>query len=241
MSEPHWIAANDPASGKTYWYNEHDSSQTTWEDPTATAPQGAPVQVVVQQGGGSEPREWTSGRFDCFQDFGTCILGWCCPCVTFGQTLDRAKMMGCLPAGAMYIGPWIACYIFFAIIQAATGNQTNFVGIANLFGWIYMSCLGFQYRKKIVNKYGIMPWEGDFTEYICWCFCSCCSNIQEHKTLMHEVDACDGEWCCEHGQPQVVSAVVQQPPVYNTPPAPAPPPPAPAGDDCCDDEGTGKV
>ncbi|TDL24553.1 PLAC8-domain-containing protein [Rickenella mellea] len=34
-------------------------------------------------------REWSNGLFGCFDDCGTCLLSWCCPCIVYAQNKSR--------------------------------------------------------------------------------------------------------------------------------------------------------
>ena len=44
--------------------------------------------------------EFETNLFDCFSDFGTCIVSCCLPCVTYGQNQQRAQQKdGCVVDG----------------------------------------------------------------------------------------------------------------------------------------------
>uniref|UniRef100_J3LUF0 Uncharacterized protein n=1 Tax=Oryza brachyantha TaxID=4533 RepID=J3LUF0_ORYBR len=77
-------------------------------------PAAAPVSGVPVGSGAS----WSSGLFDCFDDFGLCCLTWWCPCVTFGRVAEMVDMgaTSCGDSGAMY-----------ALLATVTGCQ-----------WIYL-------------------------------------------------------------------------------------------------------
>lgn len=36
-------------------------------------------------------RDWSFGFFDCFSACGTCMFGWCCPCLQFGKNVSRLE------------------------------------------------------------------------------------------------------------------------------------------------------
>ena len=40
---------------------------------------------------GSGQRDWSYGLFSCFDECGTCLFSWCCPCFSYGQTQSRYK------------------------------------------------------------------------------------------------------------------------------------------------------
>lgn len=52
----------------------------------------------------------------CFEDCESCLLGWFCPCVAYGQSRERAGLGPCLPAALMFIIPSVvmncAIYLF---------------------------------------------------------------------------------------------------------------------------------
>ena len=37
---------------------------------------------------------WYAGIFDCFNPIDTCLVAYCCPCVTFGKTFHRMENNG---------------------------------------------------------------------------------------------------------------------------------------------------
>lgn len=45
--------------------------------------------VVVQQT--QVLRDWNSGLFSCFDDIGSCIMGWCCPCFLLCSISSRMQ------------------------------------------------------------------------------------------------------------------------------------------------------
>jgi len=40
---------------------------------------------------GNGQRDWSFGLFNCFDDCGACLFGWCCPCFSYGQTQSRYR------------------------------------------------------------------------------------------------------------------------------------------------------
>ncbi|KAL5498730.1 hypothetical protein ACEPAH_2085 [Sanghuangporus vaninii] len=45
------------------------------------------VKGIPRDGNGE--REWSHGCSDCFGDCGTCLFGWCCPCMLYSQIQTR--------------------------------------------------------------------------------------------------------------------------------------------------------
>jgi len=156
----------------------------------------APAAVVVHPGQaqGLGLQGWASERFDCFSNMGLCLLGCCCDCILFGQSMERSGSGGCVPMALLYLaaerGTAIVIAIIFAV--AGIGNAPGWI-----IGWILVAVIGFSYRKQLVEKYNAqganLAWEGDGMEFAFWCCCGCCSNIQEYKTWMTRCDM-DGNW-----------------------------------------------
>merc|ERR1711990_999491 len=62
---------------------------------------------------GKGGEEWKASGFGCFSNIKNCMLGWCCPCVLYGQTNDILEEHTCMSAGAVFCClPWctICCY-----------------------------------------------------------------------------------------------------------------------------------
>ncbi|XBI88047.1 hypothetical protein VPH35_026053 [Triticum aestivum] len=76
---------------------------------------------------------WSTGLFDCADDHGVCLLGWCCPCIAVG------RMAEILDKGATSSGAGAALYMAIGVLS---GWQCQ---------WIY-SCV---YRTKMRAQYGL--------------------------------------------------------------------------------------
>merc|ERR1740130_1495261 len=117
MSAVGWKSAFDAQSSKPYWY--HDDGRTVWEDPTggAVPPEGSAPMGGAMPGG--PQNQWAVAnsagvrpvaRFSCCEDglpgdcFSEFCLGWCCGCISFGQTMERAGLMSCCAAGCLIAG-----------------------------------------------------------------------------------------------------------------------------------------
>ncbi|TVU29537.1 hypothetical protein EJB05_21107 [Eragrostis curvula] len=102
---------------------------------------------------------WSTGLFDCFDDFGSCIMTSVCPCVTLGQMaefLDRGSP-SCFCHGAMY-----TLFMFVTV----TGIQC-----------IY-SC---SYRAKMRQQFGLQ--ETPCPDLFVHLFCEPCSLCQMYREL----------------------------------------------------------
>ncbi|EJD05591.1 PLAC8-domain-containing protein [Fomitiporia mediterranea MF3/22] len=42
---------------------------------------------------GNGEREWSHDCSECFDDCGTCCLGWCCPCMVYSQIQSRLQYL----------------------------------------------------------------------------------------------------------------------------------------------------
>jgi len=233
-----WIQATDPTSGRPYWYDANDHNNVTWEAPLGGGlvaqpqqqmpmPQMPMQQMPMQQMPMQQmpmqqmPLEATSrhfqtSRWGCCQGLDTCCMATFCSCVLFGQTMDRAKIMGCCPAGALLIGPAIAAYLMIDIIGFMMETDLRILSLFTFF--FIQGCVGFNYRKQLVHKYHLTPWEGDGQEFCSWWCCPCCSAAQESATIMAMV-ALDGQWV-EPAQMQTfvgVQPMAQPQPVYPQP------------------------
>ncbi|KXJ15112.1 cornifelin homolog [Exaiptasia diaphana] len=54
-----------------------------------TAQPGMQTTVVVQQSGTVAYRDWNSSLFSCFDDIGSCLIGFLCPCILTIQVSQR--------------------------------------------------------------------------------------------------------------------------------------------------------
>merc|ERR1712100_850628 len=173
-----------------YGYNPHQQPA-----PMQQA-SGQPYQP--QTLGGIQQHPWVGGRFDCGNDVGLACLSLFCGCVVFGQTMERAKLNGCFPAAFTIMAAYIGPYMFIQIIGAVA--MVDLGGLAWLLGSTCAAYYAMEQRKKLRDKYGL-HWEGDTQEF-CWLWCCfCCTNHQQHKTIMTNVNPSDGQWI-EQQQPQ---------------------------------------
>jgi len=57
--------------------------------------------------------DWAHGLMGCFDDFGTCIIAWFLPCITFGQNAEAAGVTSCLIGALLFFVPLvdIVCWV----------------------------------------------------------------------------------------------------------------------------------
>lgn len=108
---------------------------------------------------------FTFGLFSCFEDGNICVLGCCCPCLRWADTLDRQKILSYTKAFAlmfilMLLNPYTAGLSFLAIIL-----------------------VGVIYRQKLRTKFDIESGTGKtlcFDLFAWWC-CTPCAICQEAR------------------------------------------------------------
>jgi len=127
------------------WINRIKAVAAKPEILTAPPPQGAVP--------------WHNRMVEFFDPVDTCLVTWCCPCVTFGKTHHRlrkdANMVGYSPVNTSCLGWWVAaCFGFHWLPQILQRHEIRTRN--NLDGEIVTDCLR------------------------AWC-CSCCDLVQQDK------------------------------------------------------------
>ncbi|KAL2912329.1 hypothetical protein HK105_208176 [Polyrhizophydium stewartii] len=104
----------------------------------------------------SKKAEFTHGLFDCFGDFGTCLMACFCPCVVYGQNQQRAENKD---------GSCMDCCIYYCAAE---------------FG--FHSCIGCYGRGKIKERTNVVNDSsmGDCFTHLC---CAPCALTQEKREL----------------------------------------------------------
>eukprot|EP00298_Acanthocystis_sp_HF-20_P013480 c20373_g1_i1.p1 GENE.c20373_g1_i1~~c20373_g1_i1.p1 ORF type:complete len:160 (-),score=42.85 c20373_g1_i1:46-492(-) len=111
--------------------------------------------------------EWSTGLFDCFNDWGICFCGCCCPCIMFGANSAHLEDAEYPPL----IYNFSCCCAYFV---------TMYCGLC--------CCLGAQLRNKMVHHYKIKPHNNYCVDP--WCFhlvCCCCAICQESREIKIQV------------------------------------------------------
>ncbi|KAI0495119.1 hypothetical protein KFK09_025266 [Dendrobium nobile] len=124
-------------------------------------PLALPAQIL-------SPSPWSTGLFDCFDDFGNCCLTFFCPCITFGriaEIVDKGST-SCGVGGGLY-----------ALILCSTGCQ-----------WIY-SCF---YRSKMRSLFFLE--ESPCADCLVHCCCETCALSQEYRELYNRGFRLDLGW-----------------------------------------------
>ncbi|KAM0756364.1 PLAC8-domain-containing protein [Meredithblackwellia eburnea MCA 4105] len=109
-------------------------------------------------------RDFRFGVFDCFEDMSSCLIGWCLPCVMYGQSEERfnsVKDGRANPNAGSGIGG--DCCLFLCASYCMLGGLLVY----------------FQ-RDKIQKQFGI---RSEATDIVWSCCCPCCANIQQYKEL----------------------------------------------------------
>jgi Cys-rich protein (TIGR01571 family) len=131
--------------------------------------QAQPMQVGMMMQPGMQPQGMAQGGapmgglFDCFDDFGVCLCGYCCTPCLIGQTHERAG----LPSGPMFKIPAIFCAgvaCFYCIIG------------------IPITCYGWSLIVKgrgTIQQLAGKPDAGCFENCCTYYCCAACASCQE--------------------------------------------------------------
>ncbi|KIW37579.1 uncharacterized protein PV06_10225 [Exophiala oligosperma] len=99
---------------------------------------------------------WTFGLFDCCSPFGTCCMGYWCPCFLYGRTYARDH-----------------------------GDPDASAVNGSCCAWYMLSCFGAQCILQCINRTSIRERHGieggSFGDFCTSCCCTCCALIQEEK------------------------------------------------------------
>jgi len=131
---------------------------------------------------------WSDGIFDCFDSGIICLLSLFLPCVRFGLTVSRLRLLS-FPAGLLLHGiPYILYTVLYTYINVAFpqtyGTEVNpdysstFVVllVVMIAAHLMVVLVGAWYRGKIRQEYGI---PGHACDDFCWHFCcGCCALAQ---------------------------------------------------------------
>lgn len=111
------------------------------------------------------PSDFSFSILSCFADPNLCVLGCCCPCLRWADTMDKSKLMSY----------WKAFLCFF-LLTALYGFTW---GIAP----IIVVILGVSYRQKLRKSYEIESGTAKsiFFDALAWLFCQPCAIIQEAR------------------------------------------------------------
>lgn len=126
-------------------------------------------------------QDWSSHWYDCFSNMEFCLMGCCCPCIRWAETISLVKNM--LPF-------WTAFLIFFLLMLV---SEIPSIGI---FGQIAMVVVLVSYRQQLRESLNFREQGGNtmFTDCLLYCFCMPCTVIQEAKHV---------ELALQQGHPQV--------------------------------------
>lgn len=113
-------------------------------------------------------RDFSFSVFGCLGDMKLCVLGFCCPCIAWANTLERR----------LQVPYWKAFLAFFGLMLLHA--YTSFVSCLFVIG------LGVFYRQKLRDHYGIENYETGnkvtvAVDLLLWGFCQPCAIIQEAR------------------------------------------------------------
>lgn len=111
------------------------------------------------------PGQWSVGIFGCWgSSMKMCLLGFCCPCVRWADTVDRAQL------GLSY---WAAFFLMLILLVLDPYSY----GVTGLMVVI----LGVIFRQRLRHKYGLPRGKGRecAEDILVWCCCTPCAIIQE--------------------------------------------------------------
>mmetsp|Transcript_70378 Transcript_70378/g.132833 ORF Transcript_70378/g.132833 Transcript_70378/m.132833 type:complete len:425 (-) Transcript_70378:90-1364(-) len=115
---------------------------------------------------GLQPQEgrWTTPWWGCLRSMRMCLAGFCCPCLRWADTVDRAKL------GMSF---WPAFMVTFILMTL----DMYIYGIASL----VIVFLGVRFRQAMRYKYNL-PYgtrKSYLEDFALWCCCTPCAIVQE--------------------------------------------------------------
>jgi len=126
------------------------------------------------------PSSWSTGLFDCFTDMPSCVVGYCLPCVLYGDNASALK-------GKTFGG---SCCAFFGLTCALSGVQmmlqsalTTYPIAGSAIIRLVMPALTLDNREKIREAYDIQEEACCGRSYLIHMFCLSCALCQEAREL----------------------------------------------------------
>ena len=69
-------------------------------------------------------KDWSNGLFDCFGDFGSCIMVWCCPACAAGEIYEKGELGSCCAGCCLFYFVGILYpFIFTGPLRAKRGIE----------------------------------------------------------------------------------------------------------------------
>lgn len=163
-----------------------------------------PQQMQMQPQQTGALKGWSGSRFSCFDDIPSCFMGFCCPCVIFGQKNERLgqeEFGSCAMTGILYFVLGHICWlVVYYVVAMAVGSPD----LGGILGWLIASAAVGHYasnkRKLMKEKYNNqgqanLAWNGDAIEFFWWCCCGPCSLCQEYRTIITDQNVdIHGNW-----------------------------------------------
>ena len=85
--------------------------------------------------------DWNNGLFGCFANFGTCLMTFLLPCITFGQLTEQVDTCGCVGGAISLYIPFWNLYLM-AKTREAVREEHNIAGgfVGDLFTMWFCGC-----------------------------------------------------------------------------------------------------
>lgn len=113
----------------------------------------------------SSPKDFSFSLFGFLGDRNMCLLGCCCPCLAWSDTLERKELLSF----------WKAFAAFFGLLLL----HSYTMGVSSLF----IVVIGVFFRQKLRAGYDMengTP-KSVAVDVLAWCFCQPCAIIQEAR------------------------------------------------------------
>jgi len=143
-----------------------------------------PDQEEMSKTGGSAPRGWLHGFWDCFSDPATCCFTYCCPCVVYGtvRSTFTGKPDNCVQDGGMFCLAGLCC------LAPALGaiNRYEMREKYNIIGLHQSETAGVKkhFEGKASNEVlGKKDGHGFITDLVTYYCCGICALCQEKREI----------------------------------------------------------
>jgi len=137
------------------------------------------------------PSSWSTGLFDCFTDMPSCVVGYCLPCVLYGDNASALKGktfggsccaffgLGCALAG-------VNNGLFLLFHSALHTHPIALIAGSPIFSFLPLlvwPALTLDNRKRIKEAYNIQEEACCGRSYLIHMFCLSCALCQEAREL----------------------------------------------------------
>eukprot|EP00736_Rhodelphis_marinus_P009050 Rmarinus@m.19918 len=180
-----YVSQGVPAAAEGYpfpYVPGHAPAQQPVYPPPAYPPQAVPMAAAAAPVGTvvsvvqPVPGKWTSGLFDCLQNFPlSCFACWC-GCFRWAQTLHRSEIMRYSRALGIFLTLLVISGVAVELTSYFLGQWSLLTRL--MCSVVYALLLGY-YRGLLRQKYQIEGSSiGDFCTHF---WCACCGLVQEAR------------------------------------------------------------